>query len=102
MGLNAELNQPLTLGNNMSALILMANHLQHKPKLISSDRVSAIKTQIMARRLSLRLYWLVLTLPLATYVKMKQNACKRIGMESIAVELPDKPPQSSCWPRSMS
>ena len=24
----------------------------------------------------------------ATYVKMKQNACKRIGMESIAVEMP--------------
>ena len=26
----------------------------------------------------------------ATYVKMKQNACKRIGMESIAVELDEK------------
>ena len=26
----------------------------------------------------------------ATYVKMKQNACKRIGMESIAVELPEE------------
>jgi methylenetetrahydrofolate dehydrogenase (NADP+)/methenyltetrahydrofolate cyclohydrolase len=26
----------------------------------------------------------------ATYVKMKQNACKRIGMESIAVELPEQ------------
>lgn len=25
----------------------------------------------------------------ATYVKMKQNACKRVGMESIAVEMPD-------------
>ena len=25
----------------------------------------------------------------ATYVRMKQNACKRVGMESIAVELPD-------------
>ena len=24
----------------------------------------------------------------ATYVRMKQNACKRIGMESIAVEMP--------------
>ncbi len=25
----------------------------------------------------------------ATYVRMKQNACRRIGMESIAVEMPD-------------
>ena len=25
----------------------------------------------------------------ATYVKMKQNACRRIGMDSIAVEMPD-------------
>ncbi|WP_438950886.1 bifunctional methylenetetrahydrofolate dehydrogenase/methenyltetrahydrofolate cyclohydrolase FolD [Porticoccus sp.] len=25
----------------------------------------------------------------ATYVRMKQNACKRVGMESIAVEMPD-------------
>lgn len=26
----------------------------------------------------------------ATYVRMKQNACKRIGMESIAVEMPEE------------
>lgn len=26
----------------------------------------------------------------ATYVRMKQNACKRVGMESIAVEMPEK------------
>ncbi|MDM3871210.1 bifunctional methylenetetrahydrofolate dehydrogenase/methenyltetrahydrofolate cyclohydrolase FolD [Porticoccus sp. W117] len=26
----------------------------------------------------------------ATYVRMKQNACKRVGMESIAVELPEE------------
>ncbi len=26
----------------------------------------------------------------ATYVRMKQNACKRVGMESIAVEMPQE------------
>ena len=25
----------------------------------------------------------------ATYVRMKQNACKRVGMDSIAVEMPE-------------
>ena len=32
----------------------------------------------------------------ATYVKMKQNACARLGMESIAIELRRKLQQKSC------
>lgn len=71
----------------MSALILDGKALASQTETALSERVSALKakggqTPILATIL-------VGDDPAsATYVRMKQNACKRVGMESIAVEMP--------------
>lgn len=74
----------------MSALILDGKSLAKKTEAELSQRVTALKlannwqTPILATIL-------VGSDPASgTYVKMKQNACQRIGMESIAVELPEE------------
>ena len=71
----------------MTALVLDGKALSQKTEQELSTRVAAIReksgqTPILATIL-------VGDDPAsATYVRMKQNACKRIGMESIAVEMP--------------
>lgn len=72
----------------MSALIMEGKTLAQKTEAELSDRVCALKkayngaTPILATIL-------VGTDPASTtYVRMKRNACERIGMESLSIELP--------------
>jgi len=71
----------------MSALLLDGKHVAQLTEAELTERVAAIKastgqTPILATIL-------VGEDPAsATYVKMKGNACRRIGMESLAIELP--------------
>lgn len=71
----------------MSALILDGKSLAKKTEAELSQRVAALK-QVNNGQAPILATILVGSDPASgTYVKMKQNACKRIGMESIAVEL---------------
>jgi methylenetetrahydrofolate dehydrogenase (NADP+) / methenyltetrahydrofolate cyclohydrolase len=71
----------------MTALILDGKALAQKTEAELSRRVAAIKTSTSATPILATI--LVGDDPAsATYVKMKGNACERIGMESIRVELP--------------
>lgn len=73
----------------MSALILDGKALAQKTEQQLQARVAAIKEKSGATPILATI--LVGADPAsATYVKMKQNACRRIGMESIAVELPQE------------
>ena len=38
----------------------------------------------------------------ATYVKMKGNACQRVGMESLKVVLPQSKPRANSWLNSIN
>ncbi|MGS2722270.1 bifunctional methylenetetrahydrofolate dehydrogenase/methenyltetrahydrofolate cyclohydrolase FolD [Porticoccus sp. GXU_MW_L64] len=73
----------------MTALVLDGKAVAKQTETELSERVAALKakggdTPILATIL-------VGADPAsATYVRMKQNACKRVGMESIAVEMPEQ------------
>ena len=73
----------------MTAILLDGKAVAKRTEAELSERVAALKakggdTPILATIL-------VGADPAsATYVRMKQNACKRVGMESIAVELPEE------------
>ena len=72
----------------MTALILDGKALSLKSEADLSSRVAAIKEKNNGQAPILATILVGADPASATYVKMKQNACKRIGMESIAVELP--------------
>ena len=72
----------------MSAIVLDGKALSKKSENDLTERVKKIKS-INHERAPILATILVGDDPAsATYVKMKQNACKRIGMESIAIEMP--------------
>ena len=72
----------------MSAVVLDGKALSKKSESDLTERVKKIKS-INNERAPILATILVGDDPAsATYVKMKQNACKRIGMESIAIEMP--------------
>ena len=72
----------------MSAIVLDGKALSKKSESDLTERVKKIKS-INNERAPILATILVGDDPAsATYVKMKQNACKRIGMESIAIEMP--------------
>ena len=72
----------------MSAIVLDGKALAKKSENDLTERVKKIKS-INHERAPILATILVGDDPAsATYVKMKQNACKRIGMESIAIEMP--------------
>jgi methylenetetrahydrofolate dehydrogenase (NADP+)/methenyltetrahydrofolate cyclohydrolase len=71
----------------MSALILDGKSLAKKTEAELSDRVNALKQANNGQAPILATILVGSDPASGTYVKMKQNACKRIGMESIAVEL---------------
>ena len=71
----------------MSALILDGKSLAKKTEAELSDRVNALKQSNNGQAPILATILVGSDPASGTYVKMKQNACKRIGMESIAVEL---------------
>lgn len=71
----------------MAALVLDGKALAQKTEAELSERVAALKAQSGATPILATI--LVGDDPAsATYVKMKGNACRRIGMESLQVELP--------------
>ena len=72
----------------MTALILDGKALSLKSEADLSSRVAAIKEKNNGQAPILATILVGDDPASATYVKMKQNACKRIGMESIAVEMP--------------
>ena len=72
----------------MSALVLDGKALSAQSEAELSARVEAIKQANKGQAPILATILVGVDPASATYVKMKQNACKRIGMESIAVELP--------------
>lgn len=71
----------------MTALILDGKALSLKSEADLSSRVAAIKEKNNGQAPILATILVGADPASATYVKMKQNACKRIGMESIAVEM---------------
>jgi len=71
----------------MSALILDGKSLAAKTEAELSRRVANLKSANKGRAPILATILVGADPASATYVKMKQNACKRIGMQSIAVEL---------------
>ena len=74
----------------MSALILDGKTLAKKTEAELSERVSALKQANKGQAPILATILVGSDPASGTYVKMKQNACKRIGMESIAVELSEE------------
>jgi methylenetetrahydrofolate dehydrogenase (NADP+)/methenyltetrahydrofolate cyclohydrolase len=74
----------------MSALILDGKTLAKKTEAELSQRVSALKQANNGQAPILATILVGSDPASGTYVKMKQNACKRIGMESIAVELSEE------------
>ena len=72
----------------MSALLLDGKALSLKSEADLSSRVAAIKKKNNGQAPILATILVGADPASATYVKMKQNACKRIGMDSIAVEMP--------------
>ncbi len=74
----------------MSALILDGKSLAKKTEAELSDRVTALKKANNDQAPILATILVGSDPASGTYVKMKQNACKRIGMESIAVELSEQ------------
>ena len=74
----------------MSALILDGKSLANKTEAELSQRVTALKLANNGQAPILATILVGSDPASGTYVKMKQNACKRIGMESIAVELSEQ------------
>ena len=72
----------------MPALLLDGKALSLKSEADLSSRVAAIKKKNNGQAPILATILVGADPASATYVKMKQNACKRIGMDSIAVEMP--------------
>lgn len=72
----------------MTALVLDGKALAAQSEADLSARVEVIKQANNGQAPILATILVGADPASATYVKMKQNACRRIGMESIAVELP--------------
>ena len=73
----------------MAALILDGKAVAQKTEAALSERVNALKAKSGGQTPILATILVGGDPASATYVRMKQNACKRVGMESIAVEMPD-------------
>lgn len=72
----------------MTAQILDGKHVAQLTEASLAERVAALKVQSGGRTPVLATILVGDDPASATYVKMKANACKRIGMESLAIELP--------------
>lgn len=72
----------------MSALILDGKHVAQLTEAQLSERVAALKAGSSGRTPVLATILVGEDPASATYVKMKGNACRRVGMESLAIELP--------------
>ncbi len=73
----------------MAALILDGKAIAQTTEAALSERVNALKEKSGGQTPILATILVGGDPASATYVRMKQNACKRVGMESIAVEMPE-------------
>ena len=73
----------------MAAIILDGKAVAQQTETELSERVARLKQKSGGQAPILATILVGGDPASATYVKMKQNACKRVGMESIAVEMPD-------------
>ena len=73
----------------MAALILDGKAVAQQTEAELSERVARLKDKSNGQTPILATILVGGDPASATYVRMKQNACKRVGMESIAVEMPD-------------
>ena len=73
----------------MAAIILDGKAVAQQTEAELSERVARLKQKSGGQAPILATILVGGDPASATYVKMKQNACKRVGMESIAVEMPD-------------
>ena len=72
----------------MTAQILDGKHVAELTEADLAERVSALKARSDGRTPVLATILVGDDPASATYVKMKGNACRRVGMESVAIELP--------------
>jgi len=72
----------------MPAIVLDGKSLSQKTEAELATRVAALRARSDGQAPILATILVGDDPASATYVRMKQNACKRVGMESIAVELP--------------
>jgi len=72
----------------MTATILDGKHVAQLTEAALAERVINIKSRSDGRTPVLATILVGDDPASATYVKMKSNACRRIGMESLAIELP--------------
>tara|TARA_R110000851_G_scaffold141976_1_gene280056 strand:- start:11537 stop:12382 length:846 start_codon:yes stop_codon:yes gene_type:complete len=73
----------------MAAIILDGKAVAQQTEAELSERVARLKQKSGGQAPILATILVGGDPASATYVKMKQNACKRVGMESIAVDMPD-------------
>lgn len=76
----------------MPGIILDGKALARKSEAAFAKRVAALKEENHDKPPILATILVGDDPASATYVRMKQNACKRVGMESVAVELPGHTP----------
>ena len=76
------------MGQKMTAVVLDGKHVAKLTEEALSVRVEGLKERSGGRIPVLSTVLVVDDPASATYVKMKGNACRRIGMESMAIELP--------------
>lgn len=74
----------------MPATLLDGKSLAQKTEQALAERVATLKKKSGGQTPSLATILVGGDPASATYVRMKQNACKRIGMDSITVELPEE------------
>ena len=72
----------------MSALLLDGKHVAQLTEAELSQRVASLKEKSGGKTPSLATILVGDDPASATYVRMKGNACRRVGMESLAIELP--------------
>ncbi|HAD10002.1 MAG TPA: bifunctional 5,10-methylene-tetrahydrofolate dehydrogenase/5,10-methylene-tetrahydrofolate cyclohydrolase [Porticoccaceae bacterium] len=72
----------------MPGIILDGKALAQKSEAAFAERVAALKAANQNKSPILATILVGDDPASATYVRMKQNACKRVGMDSVAVELP--------------
>ena len=72
----------------MTAVVLDGKHVAQLTEEQLSKRVEALKEKSDGRTPVLATILVGDDPASATYVKMKGNACRRVGMESMAIELP--------------
>lgn len=74
----------------MTAIVLDGKQVAQRTEQALQQRVAALKKKAGDKSPILATILVGSDPASATYVRMKQNACQRVGMESLAVELPEE------------